>query len=727
MPKLTEMSGEDLSFAVRREYERTTDPLQQIDYLVNLSMVHHESRDLLDAPEQQRAIGVFLQNMLVIKDNEGKLDGNAVKDFLHQLNEYRLAYTLQYSQAIEDGYDVTQEIYRTKLNELQGLYEIATYIAGEHPLFEEWNKAHPDDKLDPSTIDQIYTQDWNTHLAYLHPDEALLYDSLEQNEKIAYGRTGVKTVEEMEAVQRRVARESIPDTQAYLEDTFSQLLDDPFEKMVQLGEKGDFHTLVREYVELSFRVGNGSASEEDRRVLDAFEAYVQEAAGTETLAERETSMRGKEFLTGFLTEMSLYRSELLMESGKLAVDYETQLRYGAISGAELYMGNEEAMRDIADNMMNATDLYAKTVITSAGIKLVSMVFTETQISDEMAQKLGYESLTIGEFIKQPMFDMMNEHAKSMDDPRAMQYRVRGESLMSDVSLAQKYGLKPDGQRKFEPVTQNGQIPLFDLAVERNAKSTKALGDYNNAVDEMQKAAREQLTILQEMADKKKDNSAEFNAMLSALREVAYLNPSLSSPKLIESSLETLKEATKDYMERIDGSIFRGVTADGKARREMAGSLSDLADSWNAGLTKAADGRIGEYYPLGQQATALEANRKAVESAANSYHKTQQQIAANQAASAETIIQKPASKAQTLERPAQEAKPERRRSINLGTMMREQKAAEDAADPAKAERNAVREEVLKRRSEIYEKRRQNEQAGIVNDGKNQAMRQAGGKK
>jgi hypothetical protein len=263
-----------------------------------------------------------------------------------------------------------------------------------------------------------------------------------------------------------------------------------------------------------------------------------------------------------------------------------------------------------------------------------------------------------------------------------------------------------------------------------------------------------------MADKKGSNSAEFNAMLSALREVAEMNASLSSPKLIEGNINRLKEASKDYMERIDGSIFRGVRADGKARRDMAGSLSDLADTWNESLTKAADGKIGEYWPLGQQASELETNRKAVESAANAYHLSQQQIAAARAAqaaptptvasqpapqaetivskpaaqaetivspptaTAETVIQKPVSKAQTIERPAQGPNRERSRTINLATMMKEQKAAEEAAEPAKASKNSVREEILKRRSEIYEKRRQNEEAGIVNDGKNQAKKQAG---
>ena len=41
-----------------------------------------------------------------------------------------------------------------------------------------------------------------------------------------------------------------------------------------------------------------------------------------------------------------------------------------------------------------------------------------------------------------------------------------------------------------------------------------------------------------------------------------------------------------------------------------------------------------------------------------------------------------------------------------------------------ERNSVREEVLRKREAIMQKRRENDKAGVVNDGKNQVQQQRG---
>ena len=489
-------------------------------------------------------------------------------------------------------------------------------------------------------------------------------------------------------------------------------MDEPFDYLKGLSEAGDYHSLVREYVELSYHVGSGKGTPGDRKALEDFEEYVQEPMGADTREERETPKRGREFLTRFLEEMALYRTELLVQCGRDALDIENGIRNGFTPGADLYVGNEEAMRDMADCRMNGTERFAKTVITSAGMKLVSMSYTDVPVTDDVADRLGYEHLTMGDFIKDPMYAMISDYAKQLDPRYGTMLRERGESLVSDATLSQKYGLKVNRSGFEEAVDEDGKSQTLDLADARNQRSTKAFNDYSESLDGVIAAAKQQLAVLREMEAKKSSNSNEFTAMVDALRDVAEMYTNLSTPKQIESALNTLKEATKDYMERIDGNIFRGRSADGKARREIAGTLSDLADSWSDGLKKAADGRLNEYQPLGRQKEGLEKNRQYIDDARAKAPAATEIV--SPVAESETIINKPVTKAQTIVRP------ERGRSVNLATLMRDQKAAEGKP----AAENSVRAEVLRKREEIMQKRRQNEAAGIVNDGKNQAKKPAG---
>ncbi|MCR4585522.1 MAG: hypothetical protein K5686_07315 [Lachnospiraceae bacterium] len=490
----------------------------------------------------------------------------------------------------------------------------------------------------------------------------------------------------------------------------------PGEKLISMAENGEFHELVRTYVEVGFRLGRGELTPEEREDYIAFEEYMQEPAGTNNRLERETPKRSPKIITGFLEEMALYRAELLVESGKLAEQIDTRIRTGQVPGTELYIGNEAAIRDISDCMMNGSELYAKTVLTSAGLKLVSMTFDEAQISSETADRLGYESLSVGEFIKSPMREMMDNYVRSLG-PRGMIDRKRGESLMSDAMLFDKYGIKPAGSGFERAADTEGVVHTLELADERNKKSSKAVDDYTKTLDAVIQTAKGQLSLLREMEAKKSSNSAAFTAMVEALTDMAGINANLASPALIESHLSKLKEATGNYMKRIDGSIFRGVRADGKARRELAETLSDFADAWDERLKGAGDGRLNEYLPVGAQAESLKKNREVIDKEKSRAAQIQTEPATKTpeiekpVTKAQTIISKPVTKAQTMER----SKP-----TDLASLMKAEKA--EKAKPE--ERNSVREEVLRKREAIMQKRRENDKAGVVNDGKNQVQQQRG---
>ncbi len=470
----------------------------------------------------------------------------------------------------------------------------------------------------------------------------------------------------------------------------------PGENFINLAEKGDFHNLVREYVEYGLQLGKGTLTDAEKNDYIAFEEYMQESIGKQTRIERETPKRSTKILTGFLAEMALYRAELLVQSGLLAEKNETRIRSGEVPGTELYIGNETAVRDISDCMMNGSELYAKTVLTSAGIKLVSMSFDETGIDPETAEKLGYESLSMAQFTKSPMHDMMNDHVKAMG-PEYMRFMKRGESLMSDVDLADKYGIKPAGNGFTYSVDKNGVSKTAELAAERNKKTETAVNNYTETLKTVVETAKGLLSSLKELEAKKSSNSAQFKAMVEALTDVAGTNGNLDSPALIEDRLNRLKESAKAYMDRIDGSIFRGYSTDGQNRREMAERLSDFAGAWDERLKKAGDGRLNEYLPVGAQAESLKKNRETIE---------------NEMKRAAEAQAKTAEQTKTVEQPKTS---ERSKTTNLAGLMKAEKAAK--AKPE--EKNSVRDELLRKREAIMKKRRENEKAGVVNDGKNQA--------
>ncbi|MCR5119883.1 MAG: hypothetical protein K6B44_09760 [Lachnospiraceae bacterium] len=729
--KFGEIEPEELRRALGRAVNMKESFEEKAEFLLDLYNVNYGSIDMShDHPKQHEAIDDFLTGILDLKDENGKLDGKAVKDFIHQMNAYRLQKIAEYSEMIISTNGGLNSEIHLRLDAMPNLLLGATLAADNNPLFIEWNREHPDDKLNNYTLDEMIVNDFASQRDALPPERQALINGFVELRDQAYASQGIVTAKQKGEYEKSVMENNIDTYRVNLEWEMEDLIADPAQRLIMLAEAGDIHTLVREYVDMAVKVGL-EGDEDLRDSLEDFEEYLQEPVeGTSGIHMQPK--RGAVFIATFLEEMAMYRGELLVKAGIEGEKFADQIRRGEIPGTELYAGNEAAIKEISDAMMNGTELYAKVATTANAMKLASMPFDTTVISGDMADKYGYETMPVQYFIGKPLEDAVNAAVKA-DYPDGMHYKAKGERLVPDQVISSKYGLAISGSGYAAVTDEDGKNMAVEKAAESNAKAQKACSEYAEAVEDITDRTYTDFRKLYDIARSKRTNSKQFTDMLWALQDVSELDRD-KSPEEIEKALTTLKESAGKYKERIDGSIFRGVTAAGKERRQLADDLEKYASEQLEKLAKCKGDRLNERMPLSEQLDGLEKNRQLIASAreleARRVSETRKpaaeadtitkpvsraQVIEHPAADAETILSKPVSKAQTIVRPRSESNP-----VNLGKLMDEQRKADGKAEA----KNDVREEVLRKREAIMQKRRENEAAGIVSDGKNQAQQQAG---
>ncbi|MCR5119882.1 MAG: hypothetical protein K6B44_09755 [Lachnospiraceae bacterium] len=786
MPKITEMNATDLSYALRRGFERS-DKKGKIELAMDVMGILNGDPELEKKnPEQHKALTEFIKSLFRRKDRNGKLDGNAVNDFISDLNDYQMELTEEYSTML-DG-DLTEEAVgkRVQLDQLSELFNLASMEADSDPLFAEWNEAHPDERLTTASIRENIKQDLDRKNAAIPGDAWEPIGAIPSKEKAAYVKAGMMQDEQAAAFRARKAAADVAGHMDRLEAATADILTDPFERMVRMAEEGHYRQVVEQFVDLNFKVAKGSATPEETRTLRAFEEYASKVASKDDARGIYIPERSTAFISHFLEEMALYRAELIVESGRIYDQHAADIRNGRVPGTEAYRNNETAIRDLAGNMMNNSDAYLKATIAANGISMLVIPFDATEVSPDIIERLELKSPLIGDF-KTQLSKMTEEYGKSLQMPGQRSFD-HGSISMPDSVLEGKYGIKLQGNAFVIPEGPEAEANAHELEGKSAKRGLRAVDAYIHNRDAAKEIARVQLQAMQEMISKSRNNSKEFMDLMYALGDVAIIDDN-DSPHLVQERLQTLKEASEAYMERIDGSIFRGVRADGRARRELAGNLAEFATAQMDTLEKLIDGGVNEFKPVRAQRTRLEVDdlyndltkhEAELQSAAPAvaaepesprhqitygqtapevqhiameetlhipepqqgvrigvdgkhqitYGQTEPQVmhvaettAPQQPQQASVIPEDPRRQitygqtepqVQHAIREESVQQPKRARVTNIGNLMREQREAEGRP----AEKNSVREEVLRKREAIMQKRRENEAAGKVSDGKNQ---------
>ena len=477
-------------------------------------------------------------------------------------------------------------------------------------------------------------------------------------------------------------------------------------------DRGEYEDAALAYVDYSFQSKNGLGDAGLSEDLGKFiEALSDKADAPAASVDAMPPEMGADKMSGFMDALSEVRDQMLVNSGRKVAQNEKNIAAGRIPGSDLAVGNLKAVKDLAGALVQTDPMYAKANIAGGLLSTLCSFYEQVPISAEVQEKYGLEAgTTMGAFYADAKGTVRSAHVQANADPEASTYYAKSNAIppMENSSfLKDTYGLTVS-HGTFE-MTEQG----YELMGDSNAKSMQSLDAYKSSMEWTASAAADKLKTLREMEQKRSNNSHYFNDMIQALADVASLDGS-ASPKLVEERLNRLKEVSQAYVDKTDGSFFRGRSADGKARRNFAAELVDFAGQQTSVLGGKIDASIDPLMSVDMQADDLRKNRTKIDTALAATLAAKEPEAAAPTATAPAATA-PAAEAPKATAPAATQTRERSRSLNLATMMQEQKAADDKADPAKAARNAEREEVLKRRSEIFEKRRENEKKGLGSEG------------
>ncbi|MBR1470261.1 MAG: hypothetical protein IJ600_01305 [Lachnospiraceae bacterium] len=345
------------------------------------------------------------------------------------------------------------------------------------------------------------------------------------------------------------------------------------------------------------------------------------------------------------------------------------------------------------------------------------------------------------------------HEKILEDPLT----IKAAQDVRDKKRAAEYA---EYEKEYAEVEKEN--PQFQKPIDECDKIVDDLFEFNkNTIQNIVSTAREKLVRLKELAEYKSDNSTEFKHMIETLQDVTTVNTELSAGEIMDKLIEVRKAAEK-YVERIDSSWFRGVLPNGKARRAMADEIGFFAvnatEQIDTGLPKGidlnkglSDQLVGLYARLSElqrekktkidaiidERHAMVLPKVAVDTvyAAPAVESEQLRSTANieedapeSSSKEKTDIGKEEKNAGSKEKTDAVEKEEKSAGSEEKTnnVVKEEKLVRNKMDLAslqkeeQVEKNegkkmSPREELLKKREEIMEKRRENEKAGIPNDG------------
>ena len=331
--------------------------------------------------------------------------------------------------------------------------------------------------------------------------------------------------------------------------------------------------------------------------------------------------------------------------------------------------------------------------------------------------------------------------RGLDSPKAIQ----GAYDAVDRREKAKEEKKASDRAKAE-----SEVTEYDKGIEEaNRKFNDILNFEHNTINPISEKAHKMLERLSDLANAKSNNSKEFNKMYNCLKEVC-MNDNQTSAELFTKKLIELREAATAYEERIDGSWFRGVLKNGQERRNIAGELVEFAAESTKMVDKAIPGCIlpgtnyvdaaGKFWNTCEDLRAerekaiqekfIEITAKTMPKVAPETIYSNPKVAPENlhtnAQTGEEVVSFPKVKLDTLHKEEKQAVAEEaptiiekrtgsaftmvRNKMDLATLMNDQKN-----DQKKEKKTSPRDEALAKREEIMQKRRENEKAGIANDG------------
>ena len=336
-----------------------------------------------------------------------------------------------------------------------------------------------------------------------------------------------------------------------------------FQRMVQLGEDGDYFNLARAYVDLRYRKMAGTATESELTTLDSFEDYITEAGIKDPEKGLFSPERSEEFLLGFFEQLNSYRSELAINCGFNFATTKDKISRGQVPGTRVYRGSEQAVNDLAGNMMSHSPEFMMMQSATFGMDMLVGAFDQEDLTEDMKRRMENISKVVQHYV---------------------------DAAVPDSKIEETYHLTPQGAEFGLTDGADDLKPLYKQAEKVYEDGLRALDIYDHFRDTTTHIAKLQLQRMQEMAAKKKDNSPEFMEMMTALQDVANLDEN-DSPALADDRLQALQEASQRYADKIHGSFFSGRSADGRARMELAESLVEFAGLQSGTLRTAAKDKL----------------------------------------------------------------------------------------------------------------------------------------
>ena len=128
------------------------------------------------------------------------------------------------------------------------------------------------------------------------------------------------------------------------------------------------------------------------------------------------------------------------------------------------------------------------------------------------------------------------------------------------------------------------VELNDFDVRRCLERSKEVTErYHEEFQKIRFAAEQKLADLKELKEYKRSNSKEFDAMYEALSTLSKMVGN-NTPTEVEQAIRDLRNASQDYIDKIDNQFFKKGNENGQSRYDTAGALVQFADTQTLRLT-----------------------------------------------------------------------------------------------------------------------------------------------
>ena len=323
----------------------------------------------------------------------------------------------------------------------------------------------------------------------------------------------------------------------------------------------------------------------DHMHMPAVEAISEYQESLVSLTKDNKDFAKKDLLKALINEAGKNIGELQLQVGREKEEKEEQIRNGNVEHTQNLIGNDKAIRSVANKIVDIAGVNAK--------RLASMNAITAQIGMLGDADVEIDGMSFSNWLTKTSNDAANAQKNTHTELSAEKRQAYYDRGMNGGEDIDKYGYKvnPDGANPGQPLFT--QIPVQAMNAEelkqfedRQVKLGEKLYDYKTAVTDLKDAAMEKLAQLEAMK-KSGNNSTEYDAMHDALKEVANLKAD-GLPEIIESKLKTLSEAAQAYQKRND-VFYRAIRQPGKDRLAMSKDLQTFVKDWNHTLEEKSAG------------------------------------------------------------------------------------------------------------------------------------------